>query len=427
MENTNTTVESAHRNPLADFAKRLVEESGQTIHAPKNIREYAVSKGVTNDDLYKFVIVKSFQISRGQYDLSGPASGVNPKSNNTKLRAERKSTNTTEPGLGLQAPVTPPVKVSASAPEALKLRIHDTTEESTYIPEVDKTYVRWGSFNDVLKIVESEQFFPVYIAGPSGNGKTFMVEQAVAKSGRKFIRVQLTPETDEDDLLGGFRLIDGNTVFCKGPVIRAMEEGSVILLDEIDRATNKIMCLQSVLEGKSVLLKKTGETVFPKPGFQVIATANTRGRGCDDGKYTAASIIDDAFLERFPITMNQSWPTKAIERKIIMKHMEKFDCVDEDFADKLVTWSQIIHKTYERDGVDEEVSTRRLCHTIQTYGIFRDRMDAIRLVVNRFDPEIGEAFIDLYTKVDSGALQDEDVEQPNEILESKIDVNGFTY
>ena len=272
------------------------------------------------------------------------------------------------------------------------------------MPDVDSTYVRWGSFQDVLKIIKSEQFFPLYIAGPSGNGKTFMVEQAVAKSGRKFIRVQLTPETDEDDLLGGFRLVDGNTVFCKGPVIRAMQEGSVLLLDEIDRATNKIMCLQSVLEGKSVLLKKTGETIYPKAGFQVVATANTRGRGCDDGRYTAASIIDDAFLERFPITMNQGWPTRSTERKIVLTHMKKFDCMDEDFADKLVTWSQIIHATYAKDGIDEEISTRRICHAVQTYSIFNDRMDAVRLICNRFDDDVASSFLDLYTKVDSGAL-----------------------
>jgi len=405
METNIKSVESALTNPLATLASEIFEKTNSTIHSTATIREFAEKSGIELKEVYKHIIVSDFRQSRGVYDIQPAMNGVMP---GKQKSAPVKKATVKASGVGLQetAPSMSPTDQTAAAapPTALKLHVHDVTEESTYVPTIDESYVRWGSFSDVFKIVKSEQFFPLFIAGPSGNGKTFMVEQAVAKAGRKFIRVQLTPETDEDDLLGGFRLIDGNTVFCKGPVIRAMEEGSVILLDEIDRATNKIMCLQSVLEGKSVLLKKTGETVFPKPGFQVIATANTHGRGCDDGRYTAASIIDDAFLERFPITMNQPWPTKATEKKIIAKHMEKFDCVDDDFAEKLAVWSQIIHKTYEKGGVDEEVSTRRLCHAVQTYGIFGSRVDSIRLIVNRFDPEVGEAFLDLYTKVDSGAL-----------------------
>lgn len=208
-------------------------------------------------------------------------------------------------------------------------------EEKTFA-KTDPTFIPWGPYSDIMKILQSNMFYPTYISGLSGNGKTFMVEQACAKLGKEFIRVQINPETDEDDLLGGFRLINGETVFSKGPVLKAMENGAILLLDEIDRATNKIMCLQGILEGKPVLVKKTGEIVEPAQGFNIIATANTKGKGSEDGRFTAASIIDDAFLERFTISVDQQFPSLNVEKNIVIKHMEKFDCVDEDFADKLV-------------------------------------------------------------------------------------------
>src|SRR6056300_1032858 len=262
-------------------------------------------------------------------------------------------------------------------------------------------------------IVNEEKTFasedPTYIAGLSGNGKTFMVEQACAKVKKEFIRVQINPETDEDDLLGGFRLINGETVFAKGPVLKAMENGAILLLDEIDRATNKIMCLQGILEGKPVLVKKTGEIVTPAEGFNVIATANTKGKGSEDGRFTAASIIDEAFLERFTISVDQKFPSLSVEKKIVMKHMNKYvssdsagDATSEDFADKLVTWADIIRKTFYDDGVDEVISTRRLCHIVQTYSIFSDKSKAIDLCISRFDEDTKAAFLDLYSKVDSG-------------------------
>jgi MoxR-like ATPase len=250
-------------------------------------------------------------------------------------------------------------------------------------------------------------FYPVYISGPSGNGKTMMVEQSAARAKVPFLRVQITPETDEDDLIGGFRLINGDTVFCKGPVIKAMEEGALLLIDEIDRGSNKIMCLQGVLEGKPVLIKKTGETVTPAAGFNVIATANTKGRGSDDGRFSAATIIDDAFLERFVSAINQPFPSKATEKKIVANHMDKFDCRDDDFLDKLVTWAAIIRKTFEVDGVDEVVSTRRLCHIVKTFSIFKDRVKSIEMCTNRFDADTITAFSDLYSKIDAGELTDE--------------------
>ena len=279
-------------------------------------------------------------------------------------------------------------------------------EERTFA-EVDPTFVAWGPYTDIMKIIKSEMFYPTYVSGLSGNGKTFMVEQACAKAGREFIRVQINPETDEDDLLGGFRLINGETVFCKGPILKAMENGAVLLLDEIDRATNKIMCLQGVLEGKPVLVKKTGEMVKPAKGFNVIATANTKGKGSEDGRFTAASIIDDAFLERFTITVDQQFPALSIEKKILKKHMDKFDIQNDEFVDRLVTWADIIRKTFYDDGVDEVISTRRLCHVVQTFSIFPDRLKAIDLCIARFDDDTKSAFLDLYSKVDAGVITDE--------------------
>jgi hypothetical protein len=274
-------------------------------------------------------------------------------------------------------------------------------QEKTYA-KADPTFVPWGAFSDVVKIVKCGMFYPVYISGLSGNGKTFMVEQACSKLNREFIRVQINPETDEDDLIGGFRLINGETVFSKGPVLKAMENGAILLLDEIDRATNKIMCLQGILEGKPVLVKKTGETISPKAGFNVIATANTKGKGSEDGRFTAASIIDEAFLERFTVAIDQKFPSPSVETKILNNHMAKFGVEDTDFVDKLVTWADIIRKTFYDDGVDEVISTRRLCHIAQTFSIFNNRSKSIDMCIARFDEDTKEAFLDLYSKVDAG-------------------------
>jgi MoxR-like ATPase len=248
-------------------------------------------------------------------------------------------------------------------------------------------------------------FFPVYISGLSGNGKTMMVEQACAKLNREYIRIQISPETDEDDLIGGFRLINGETVFHKGPVVKAMERGCILLIDEIDRGSNKIMCLQGVLEGKPILIKKIGQMVHPAKGFNVIATANTKGRGSDDGRYSAASIIDDAFMERFIATIDQPYPNFKTEHNIVKKHHDALDIKDDEFVDKLVGWSAVIRKTYEAEGVDELISTRRLCHIIKAYSVFNDRLTAINMCISRFENETREAFLDLYTKIDGNSIQ----------------------
>jgi MoxR-like ATPase len=278
--------------------------------------------------------------------------------------------------------------------------------DPSYVPEVDKNFVKWGAYKDVLKIIKSGFFYPIFVTGLSGNGKTMMVEQAAANAKREFVRVQISPETDQDDLIGGFRLVNGDTVFEKGPVVKAMELGAILLIDEIDRGSNKIMALQGVLEGKPIVIKKTGELIEPKPGFNVIATANTKGQGSESGKFSAATIIDEAFLERFTITIEQPFAPVATEEKILMNHMKAFGKVDEEFAKLLVSWADGIRKTFYDDGVDDVISTRRLGHIVQTYSIFGDRMKSIDLAISRFDEDTKNTFKELYTKFDASAQVD---------------------
>lgn len=303
-----------------------------------------------------------------------------------------------------------PFRKSNQVESNMPSSVQSIVNEEIFIPPKDPYFISWGNCKDIETIVNSNAFYPVYITGLSGNGKTTMVEQACSKTNRAYIRVQITPETDEDDLIGGFRLINGETVFAKGPVVKAMESGALLLIDEIDRGSNKIMCLQGVLEGKPIMIKKTGEVVKPVEGFNIVATANTKGKGSDDGRFVAASIIDEAFLERFTITVEQPYPSAAIEKRIILKHMEKYDCKDIEFADILSAWSDTIRKTFEDGGLDELVSTRRLCHIVQTFSIFKDRKKAIELCVSRFDTDTKEAFVDLYTKVDA-SVNESGVEQ----------------
>ena len=277
--------------------------------------------------------------------------------------------------------------------------------EQNLIPQKDDTFVKFGNFSDIKKIIQSGVFYPTFITGLSGNGKTFSVEQACAQLGRELIRVNITIETDEDDLIGGFRLIDGNTVWHNGPVIEALERGAVLLLDEIDLASNKILCLQSILEGKGVFLKKIGRRVDPASGFNVIATANTKGKGSDDGRFIGTNVLNEAFLERFPVTFEQEYPTAAIEQKILNKI-----CDDTEFCKRLSDWADIIRKTFYDGGVDEVISTRRLVHIVRAYNIFKDKAKAIQVCVNRFDDETKQAFIDLYDKVDADFVMPVDEE-----------------
>ena len=267
--------------------------------------------------------------------------------------------------------------------------------EQNLIPQKDDSFIKFGNFSDIRKIIQSRLFYPTFITGLSGNGKTFSVEQACAQLGRELIRVNITIETDEDDLIGGFRLIDGNTVWHNGPVIEALERGAVLLLDEIDLASNKILCLQSILEGKGVFLKKIGRWVSPASGFNVIATANTKGKGSDDGRFIGTNVLNEAFLERFPVTFEQEYPTVATETKILNKI-----CDDSEFCKRLADWADIIRKTFYDGGIEEVISTRRLVHIVKAYSIFNDKAKAMQVCLNRFDDETKQSFMELYDKVD---------------------------
>ena len=272
----------------------------------------------------------------------------------------------------------------------------------TLIPEKDENFVPFGNFNTLKKIIKSGIFYPSFITGLSGNGKTVSVEQACASLNRECVRVNITIETDEDDLIGGFRLVDGNTVWHNGPVIEALERGAVLLLDEIDLASNKILCLQSILEGKGIFLKKIGKYIKPTAGFNIIATANTKGKGSDDGRFIGTNVLNEAFLERFALTFEQEYPSARVETTILNKL-----CEDEKFCARLADWADIIRKTFYDGGIDEVISTRRLVHILRAYSIFGDKVKAIQLCLNRFDDETKQAFLDLYDKVDA----DVDIEQ----------------
>ena len=273
--------------------------------------------------------------------------------------------------------------------------------QQSLIPTKDDTFVQFGSFTDVKKIIASKLFYPTFITGLSGNGKTFSVEQACASLKRELIRVNITIETDEDDLIGGFRLLNGQTVWHNGPIIEALERGSILLLDEIDLASNKILCLQSILEGKGVFLKKIGRYVKPAPGFNVIATANTKGKGSEDGRFIGTNVLNEAFLERFPVTFEQAYPSVKTEFKILQGLAATLNIKDDEFCQRLVDWGDIIRKTFYDGGIEEIISTRRLVHIVRAYSIFNDKMKAIQVCVNRFDDETKQAFLELYDKVDA--------------------------
>jgi len=273
--------------------------------------------------------------------------------------------------------------------------------EQNLIPDKDDTFVKFGNFNDIKKIIASNIFYPTFITGLSGNGKTFSVEQVCAQLKRELIRVNITIETDEDDLIGGFRLVNGETAWHNGPVVEALERGAVLLLDEIDLASNKILCLQSILEGKGVFLKKIGKFVKPAAGFNVVATANTKGKGSDDGRFIGTNVLNEAFLERFPVTFEQTYPAPAVEQKILEGVALDLGVEDRDFCKRLVDWADIIRKTFYDGGIEEIISTRRLVHIIRAYSIFNDKAKAIQVCTNRFDDETKQCFLELYDKVDA--------------------------
>lgn len=357
-------------------ALRAADTNGG-LFRKKDVFPIAERLGIKN---LSWMFTKDNVVSRGVYNLAPMMAGVTAKAVAPTPIAEI---------------VTPPSVAKTLMQPKLEVVVDNL------VPRADPTYVPFGFYKDLIKVLKSENFYPTFISGLSGNGKTTMVEQACAKLKREVMRVNISVETDEDDLIGGNTLVDGNVVYREGPVLTAMKRGAILILDEIDRGSNKLMCMQAILEGKPYFNKKTGETVYPAKGFNVIATANTKGKGSDDGKFISAQILDDAFLERFAITVEQEYPSAKVEKQIIMNKMEKAGAIDEEFADNLVTWAEIIRKTFYDGGIDDLISTRRLEHIVNAFAMFKSRNKAVELCVNRFDADTKSAFLDLYSKVDA--------------------------
>ena len=391
---------------LNNIQKEVVEalhaHYGKSEISRSEINKFVKENGFKNPSWLKS---STYKIGRGMYQL--PIDGIDIKVPQT---TDSKVTQKTE-----TAPVTETVNQAAFIVSSLTGNI---------VPVKDPVFVPWGHYKDIKQIVSSKQFYPIFITGLSGNGKTMNVQQACAQTKRECIRVNITIETDEDDLLGGYRLQDGQTVWQNGPVIEAMERGALLLLDEIDLASNKVMCLQPILEGNGVFLKKINKFIAPAEGFNVIATANTKGQGSDDGKFIGTNVLNEAFLERFPVTFEQQYPTAKVEEKIVAQKLASAGKRDQKFAHNLVTWADVIRKTYIDGGCDEIISTRRLVHIAEAYGIFKNKMKAISVCTNRFDEDTKSSFTDLYTKVDSGAsveqiLSDKKAAEEAEILSEK--------
>ena len=305
------------------------------------------------------------------------------------------------------ANIVPVTTSNASGEVSVVNLVSSNMEKQNLVPVPFEGFVPWGNFSLIEKVVKSGMFYPIFVTGLSGNGKTLMIEQVCAKLNKELIRVNITIETDEDDLLGGFRLVNGETKFMPGPVIEAMERGCTLLLDECDLGSNKLLCLQPVLEGQGIYLKKINKWIAPKAGFNVMATANTKGKGSEDGRFIGTNILNEAFLERFAITMEQPYAAAATEKKIIIGAMKKYGAIDEGFAKNLITWAEVIRKTFYDGGVDEVISTRRLDHIVKAFAIFGDKMQAIELCVARFDEDTKVSFLDLYTKIDAGVITGE--------------------
>ena len=341
---------------------------------------------------------QEFKLTRGVYKL--PVEGIVNPSKNVKQKVSSK-------------PETVSKKIAVSQSSADNL-----------VPSKEDTFVPFGNFKDIKNIIKSGIFYPTFITGLSGNGKTLNIIQSCAELKRELIRVNITIETDEDDLLGGFRLQDGETVWHDGPVVDAMKRGAVLLLDEIDLASNKIMCLQPVLEGNGIFLKKIGQFVEPQDGFNIIATANTKGKGSDDGRFIGTNILNEAFLERFPVTFEQEYPSAKIEQKILDNVMSHYNLKDSEYTGNLVKWADVIRRTFYDGGIDEIIATRRLVHIINAFAIFKNKLKAVEVCINRFDTDTKNSFLDLYTKVDSGVSIEELNQGPSNDSEESVSDNA---
>ncbi len=368
----------------------------------------------TNDDLINFLSNDGEVVTSDQVKGAAEHFGVKVQSVTKRINKLPQFQKVTRGTWNLS--VADALEKTYQAQSANKTHLVDSFDPSylaspDLTPDKDSNFVPFGNFSDVKKIIQSGMFYPTFITGLSGNGKTLSVEQACAQLGRQLIRVNITIETDEDDLIGGFRLVNGETVWHNGPVIEALNRGAILLLDEVDLASNKILCLQSILEGKGVFIKKIGKFVKPERGFNIIATANTKGKGSDDGRFIGTNVLNEAFLERFALTFEQEYPTPKTEQKILEKVSANLGVLDEKFCENLANWSDIIRRTFNDGGIDEVISTRRLVHIIRAFAIWQDRMKAIKVCVNRFDDETKQSFIELYDKIDADIVTEKSDDQ----------------
>ena len=368
----------------------------------------------TNDDLINFLSKDGEVVTSDQVKGAAEHFGVKVQSVTKRINKLPQFHKVTRGTWSLS--VADALEKTYQAKSANKTQLVDSFDPSylaspDLTPDKDSNFVPFGNFSDVKKIIQSGMFYPTFITGLSGNGKTLSVEQACAQLGRQLIRVNITIETDEDDLIGGFRLVNGETVWHNGPVIEALNRGAILLLDEVDLASNKILCLQSILEGKGVFLKKIGKFVKPERGFNIIATANTKGKGSDDGRFIGTNVLNEAFLERFALTFEQEYPSPKTEQKILEKVSANLGVLDEKFCENLANWSDIIRRTFNDGGIDEVISTRRLVHIIRAFAIWQDRMKAIKVCVNRFDDETKQSFIELYDKIDADIVTEKSDDQ----------------
>ena len=391
------------------FVEEMYKSFGTDIVSRTDINNFTKENGYKDQGWLK---TDQYKVSRGKYQL--------PINDKVAVSSD------------LEKEIIVPTKVDVNDKVETKAAYIVSSLEGKVVPNKFSEFVPWGYFKDIKSILKSKQFYPMFITGLSGIGKTLNVTQAAAELKRELIRVNITIETDEDDLLGGYRLRDGDTVWQNGPVIEAMERGAVLLVDEIDLASNKIMCLQPILEGNGIYVKKINKFVAPKDGFTVVATANTKGQGSESGKFIGTNVLNEAFLERFPITVEQSYPTVKIENKILENVLKTKDLVNktaEEFTKNLVTWADVIRKTYYDGGIDEIVSTRRLVHIVEAYSIFKDKMKSIEMCTNRFDDDTKASFLDLYTKVDAGEdvtnYGQEEIEQESNDNEEEVNNQNF--
>ena len=394
-----------YHNFTIDDAKAICESIGLTDSQYKTIYTHVMRHVKVDKGIYAFPAEHTFGSGKKTVKVSPAVVKAEKKKT---LQSDMDVISSTDEVAQKWEKKAKEAKASFEKPKTVSKPVAKTKSTTiSLIPKSDPQYVTWGHFKDIKTIIRSKIFYPVFVTGLSGNGKTSMIHEVCAKLKRDLVRVNITVETDEDDLLGGFRLVDGETVWQDGPIINAMRRGSVALIDEIDLASHKIMCLQPVLEGKPIYLKKINEVVYPEPGFNVIATANTKGKGSDDGRFIGTNILNEAFLDRFSATFYQEYPSTKMEAKILTKQFQMYELTEDDFVDKLVRWADVIRRSFKEGAVDEIVTTRRLIDITKSYSIFDDKLKAVAMCLERFDDETKESFTDLYTKIDAGVSMED--------------------